>query len=339
MLTKNNNNTLFQNKKKNENINLHSDCIIQMNNFHDKLLKEKSNYIVLDNKYKELKTKYDILEKENKEKDKKIEKLETEVGELLSWKNNHMCNNYIDIKQILKHIDVKNINDNYNDKILKSETNLKNIELKIQEDKYCNNILSLKESTGLLEKTISEQNKTNEYLQKDKKVIINNNKTNKEIYSLENLYNSIVIYKPNLLSHNFYGSKTYFNLKYYKKLDQLINDDKCDYKEFENWIDLSEEEFLKLKNKKSNYLKNKLKRCIFIFNKYENKLIYIKFNLSYIAKMNNTIYKEWLNILQEKINQNNIKIEDNNIINNIIETVYFIKGNKENLQENNFKPR
>ncbi len=310
-MTKDNNKTLFQNKK-NENINLHSDCIIQMNNFHDKLLKEKSNYIVLDNKYKELKTKYDILGKENKEKDKKIEKLETEVGELLSLKNKH------------------------NDKILKSETNLKNKELnsniednilkelKIQEDKYCNNILSSIESTGLLEKTIYTQNKTNEYLQKGEKVIINNNKANKENYSLENLYNSIIIYKPNLLSHKFYGSKTYFNLKYYKKLDQLINYDKCDYKEFENWTDLSEEEYLKLKNKKSNYLKNKLKRCIFIFNKYENKLMYIKFNLSYIAKMNNTIYEEWLNILQEKINKNNIKIEDedNNIINNIIETVY-----------------
>jgi hypothetical protein len=102
MLTKNNNKTLFQN----ENINVHSECIIKINDLHDELLKEKTNYIILNNKYTELQTNFDILEKENK-------KLTSQVDDLLLWKKYHKCSDNVNIEgikeDIIKGLNIKEI--------------------------------------------------------------------------------------------------------------------------------------------------------------------------------------------------------------------------------------
>ncbi len=162
MLTKNNNKTLFQNKKllQNESFDLHSECIIHINDLHDELLKERTNYVILENKY-------NIIEKENKE-------LNIKVDDLLLWKKYHNCNgmdmedtkkiikdemykNYINkeinVKETPEYIDLKNINEDYNKKIINLESKLEKINTNIEDNVLFKNI---KEQNILL----SEANKT-----------------------------------------------------------------------------------------------------------------------------------------------------------------------------------
>lgn len=193
MLTKNNNKTLFQN----ENVDLHSDCIIQINNFHDELLKEKTNYIILDNKHKGLQSKYNTLEKDNEKNIKKIEKLEINYKdletkydknlldlqylssnyiELNQWRKSHNCIDNInmeeikkdvikeiDLKETKEYIDLKSINESYNKKIINLESKIEKINLNIEDNilfkqvKEQNNVLL--ESNSKLDIQVKELNK------------------------------------------------------------------------------------------------------------------------------------------------------------------------------------
>lgn len=153
MLTKNNSKKILQNEK----FELHSECIIHINDLHDELLKERTNYVILENKY-------NIIEKENKE-------LNIKVDDLLLWKKNHTMNmedtkkiikdemykNYINkeinVKETPEYIDLKNINEDYNKKIINLESKLEKINTNIEDNVLFKNI---KEQNILL----SEANKT-----------------------------------------------------------------------------------------------------------------------------------------------------------------------------------
>jgi hypothetical protein len=166
-LESNYNKILLQNKN-NENVYLHSNYIVQVKELHDKLLKEKTNYFNLNNKYTELQAKCNIIEKENKNKDKKIEKLEFDIKNLYLWKNDHKCYdninmdevkkdiiNKINIKETQEYIDLKSVNESYTNKITKMEEDMEKIQLKFNIE---DNVLfkQLKEQNILL----SETNKT-----------------------------------------------------------------------------------------------------------------------------------------------------------------------------------
>ena len=104
------------------------------------------------------------------------------------------------------------------------------------------------------------------------------------------------------------------------KLDKFINDDekvnKDDYKEIYEWLNIYELD----KNKiKLNYnIKRKIKRCKLIYDKHQDKLKYIKFNINSLSYLKNNEFNEFLNILDEKIKQRKIPDNDFKDISDII---------------------
>lgn len=210
---------------------------------------------------------------------------------------------------IKQRLDIVEKNNNIFDVIEKdnsvNETNI-NIDLKINEalekqkdelnNKYFNKIDSL---TKIIENL---------------QIQINNKKTkveNKSIdkYSENNLYNSIYIYKDIKLPYQEYrASKTYRKI-----LEEIeFNDKICDdikYDDITKWINENEKS-----NFKSTYFKNKYERCKYLLNKYKDNLIIlkkIKFSLSYIANMSDPKFTDWLNILNNKINNEDSSDSDN----------------------------
>lgn len=204
MLTKDNKN-LFQNRKINEKVELHSQCIIQMNNFHDELLLERNNY-------KDLKCKYDTLSESYK-------KLEVNYNELKEWKENHNCNSNVNVEEIKTNI--KNeVKKEYDEIILKLNEDISILNMnKIEkiETPIEDNILfkSLKDKNKQLEEDnkkihkklndIKDYNNINDFnikinealkIQKDELKTQINNKSNKIKKDKENnkFIDSIKIY-------------------------------------------------------------------------------------------------------------------------------------------------
>lgn len=137
MLTKDNKG-LFINKNKNENIELHSECIIKINDFHDELLKEKTNYITLEYRYnilyeshKELEKKFNIIEKENdelklsnKELFKKLDKYEKYENGIKDQYDNIVNNLNSTILKLNEDIDILNSNKNKDVENIKEQNKL-----------------------------------------------------------------------------------------------------------------------------------------------------------------------------------------------------------------------
>lgn len=341
---------------KNNPINIHSDCILQISNLKDKNIKLA----------------------------KEINDLKLQLNEVSKWKENHNCNNNINIEEIKtnikkemdindfpEYVEIRELNKTYNKKIIKLESDMKDIqlnsniednvlfkqlkkqnsllfeanktlqfnynELKVEnnnikqkinniennnnipdinkdssidinlkfneafekqketlsqeyENKYSSNILSLTETIKKLQEQLDEL-KNNK---KDKKLNKNNDK-----YFDEYVYNSIYIYNDISLPYQVYrASKTYNKLLDEMKFNNVVNN--VDYKDVTNWINENEKT-----NFKSNYFKNKYERSKIILDKYkdeEYKLKILKFSISYISNMSEKKFKEWLQILDNKLN-------------------------------------
>ena len=176
MLTKDNKN-LFQDRKINEKVELHSQCIIQMNKFHDELLLERSNY-------RNLKYKYD--------------KLEANYNELKEWKENHICNNNNNINT--DNMEKEIYNKLHNE--IKEDYNLKykEMEYKIfEQDKIINNL-------NKIESPI-EDNMLFKELKKQNNILLESNKELKNKYleiddvlikQKQKLFNEFSIEKENI---------------------------------------------------------------------------------------------------------------------------------------------
>lgn len=251
MLTKDNKKTLFQNKKllQNESFDLHTECIIQINNFHDELLKEKTNYIILDNKYKGLQTKYEILEKENKD-------LNIKVNDLLLWKKYHKCNSMDmeDTKKMIneymmdKKLDIEKIKEQ-NKKPLDSNNSINKVELNKKIEDISDNILQnvkdkqeiniedpVFENIGNINEDISSKDKTL------KKNIIKTPKINKSDEIVNANINKIInkldkLYKKEFTDEQITINKSLIN--FYSKIYDLIKDkdEKNDAKYINDIID------------------------------------------------------------------------------------------------------
>lgn len=334
MLTKDNKN-LFQNKKINEKVELHSQCIIQMNNFHDELLLERNNY-------RELKCKYD--------------KLEADYNELKVWKENHICNSNVNIEEIKTNI--KNeVKKEYDEIILKlnSDINILNmnkidkIEIPIED-----NILfkSLKEKNKQLEEDnkeihekfndIKNYNNINNFnikinealkIQKEENDIfienikqeyqktINelktqiNNKSNKNKKDKENnnFIDSIKLYKNiDSKSKEYVSSYTYRQISDYNILRNLIIEE---HKE-ENYDNIINYMFKYISNRKSKwYFMKKIKRCLYLYDTYNNNLKVFNFSISFISGLSDGDWSIWLNTLDEIINKD--ILNDKNVANDL----------------------
>lgn len=365
--------------KKNNEINIHSECISKIDNIYDELLEEKNKYNSLYNINKKFVNEIKELKTQN-------EKLQLQFNELSKWKDNHRCDNinidnveqelydkiYNDVKQDILE-EVKNSND----------INLDGIKINVREElkkEYENNIFILNSTITKLneditflksdknnkdisieynnliniEKQVNDAlNNQKEFLtkefKKEKDIInldfnkkfvglqntienlqsqLNNNKKNikknneKTVkYSIEDLYNSIIIY-DNINSdwQKYYASITFNKINIINNLDiKIKRDEKVDkesYFEVSEWINKNEKI-----NYTSNYFKIKHERCLYILEKYKNKLDClkcIKFSPSYITNMNKSQWKKWLEIFDNKIN-NLYNILEDNIGNNKID--------------------
>ncbi len=371
-----NNKGLFKNpkKEKNENIELHSECILQMNNFHDKLLLEKINYNILSESYKEL--------------EKKLEELQIKYDDLLLWKENHNCNNNVNIdfketneyKDIILQLD-KNIKIEDNslylelkksNEILQSDYDnmqqqliyLQNKDINLKSDEA--NKDTFEEQKNELIKTISENielkyseqfkslNETIEEFKldiKNKDEIItrlNNKKNveNKELKKEDKFINSIKIYKEiDNKSKEYISSYTFRQINDYNILRNYVIEEynKEDYDDIINYM------FKYISNKKSKwYFTKKIKRCLYLYDNYINSLKIINFSISFITSLSDNDWNDWIKLLDNIIIKNSLK---NSLLDNInkdinkdsnIENIYNINNGFKNIDFSkfnfNFKP-
>lgn len=352
---KDKNDEIKQNKNE---FNIHSECVMKIDKIHNDLLFEK-------NKNESL---YNI----NKGLVNKIKCLQSQMDDLVKWKNDHICkcdcSNNLNIKETEEYIEIKNINKIYNDKILQLESDIKKIQLNSKfEDNHLfkqirkqNEILSdeinilkkeedisVEDNSLLLEinKKIksdlddiqNENNSVIKTIREEIKLNINNNsnkvKNNKTIY----LSDSITIYKELYEPWQKYaGNFTYNKFRTLYEFDCLINDDdnvnKNTYIEVIQWLNdkPSLNKYGNI-NKLSYHYKRKLNRIVEVYNKYKDRLINISINTGFLGRISDSDYKQWLNILDNKID-----IKENLINNENGPSGFKNKFNKKDiiLQEN-----
>lgn len=345
MLTKDNKN-LFQDRKINEKVELHSQCIIQMNKFHDELLLERSNY-------RNLKYKYD--------------KLEANYNELKEWKENHICNNNNNINTDNMEKEIYNklhneIKEDYNLKYKEMEykifeqdkiiNNLNKIESPIEDNmlfkelKKQNNILLesnkelknkyleiddvlIKQKQKLFnEFSIEKENIKNEHnillnnikIEKDKAIedlkLQLNNKYNKIKKSIENksFTNTIKIYKEiNKKSREYISSYTYRQINDYNVLRHIVikeNNNEENYDEIINYII----KYITNKNSNKYYFKRKITRCLYLYDNYNNNLKSLNFSISFISNLSEDDWNIWIKLLDKIIKENKKYVHTSNNI-------------------------
>lgn len=200
----NNNKTLLQNEKKNENVYL-ADCVIQIKDLHDKLLKEKTNYMVLESKYNildkkhiELQIDFDKIKKENKYLNIKVDDLyltlkyhnkDSLTMEDISKKvkeemNKFYTNKNINIKETQEYIELKKINEKYNKKIIDLEYNLEKINSNIE---YSILFKNIKEQNNILKINYEKLELDNIEIKQEIYNQISSNKEKEDISSKTNL--------------------------------------------------------------------------------------------------------------------------------------------------------
>lgn len=239
-----------------------------------------------------------------------------EQNSILSENNKKLEQDIKDIKDDYLKVQNKKIIENDNEELLKQkilyEEKLKEKdkifnEYKEQTDEKIKNI-ELKLNTNNSKPSPSFENK------KEKQSKTKNNK---------NIYNSIFVFdKLDEDWMKFISCFTYKDILKMIKLDMFINDDnkinKESYKEVYEWMNIYE---LDEKKIKSNYnIKRKIKRCKILYNKHHDDLKYIKFNINILSYLKNDEFDEFMKILEEKIKQRNLPLNDfddlsDNIIN------------------------
>lgn len=205
----------------------------------------KTEYDFLKDDYNKLENKYNNLFEINK-------KLEIQVGELLSWKKDHICNNDInlDIEEMSEYIKLNNINKSYSNKILQLETDIEKIQLNSKiEDNHL--FKQMKKQNELLNDEILE-------LKKGDTVKINNS----DIFDKQAIIDEIKI----SLESNFSIEKEEIKIKY----ENIINGNNKIIQELNEKINSKNN-----KNKdKENCIKNindSLYKSIVIYDNYDIK--------------------------------------------------------------------
>lgn len=339
----------FINMKKN-NININNNNIDIINS--PEYIKLKQDYISLktindDNNSRilDLETKLGMLTS-NIEDNDLFKKIKTQNNILLQ--NNKTLNaENEDFKKKLDILENNNINisDIKEDSI---DINLKiNEALESQkkslsqeyENKYSKNVLSLSESIKTLEQTIKDLNEKNDSLQKELEKIKLNSKTKKikkekNNENIDNKYGIFIFDKLDEGWQKYISCFTYKDILKMIKLDMFINDDnkinKESYKEVYEWMNIYE---LDEKKIKSNYnIKRKIKRCKILYNKHHDDLKYIKFNINILSYLKNNEFDEFLNILDEKIQQ---RILPNNEFDDLSDNILNINKNSNNNNSEN----
>lgn len=272
--------------------------------------------------FKKLKEQNVLLSENNKTLNIENDEIKQRLKKLEENDNINKEDVSIDIESKINEALEKQKVDLYKDFSIEREETKKEYELN-----YSNKFLGLNKTIESLNSTISDLKNNNEKLLKEmeklksNKIKKENEKTKKDIYCIENLYDSITIYTEMEKPWQMYASSfTYDKFKKMSKFDYLINEDndvdKETYIEVINWLN-DKPSLIKYGNKTkfSYHYKRKLKRIVDIYNKYEDKLINVNINTSYLGKMSDKVYNQWIDILDKKINQKKNKISDNININ------------------------
>jgi hypothetical protein len=291
------------------------------NNFN---IKETSEYIEIKNINKSYNDKILQLESD-------IEKIQLnskiEDNHLFKQirKQNEILNDEINILKKIKEEDIS-VEDNslfkqvqqQNCLLLESNKKLKT-DLDDMKNENDNVIKTIREE---YQKIIEEYQKIIEEL----KLNINNNsnkiKKNKEKNEVKNiktiyLSDSITIYEEFYEPWQKYaGNFTYNKFKTLYNFDCLINEDdnvnKNTYIEVIQWLN-DKPSLIKYGNinKLSYHYKRKLNRIVEVYNKYKDRLINININTGFLGRLSDNDYKQWLNILDNKINEKDIILQEN----------------------------
>lgn len=234
-------NEMVKDMIKSEKNNIHKECNLKIHNLYN-----INKNLVKD--LKDLKSEY--------------ENLQRKFNELLEWKDNHVCSNNINLddirNDIIKSINIKESNDyielndlnnSYNEKILKLESDIKNIRLKsnIEDNELFIQIRKqnqkLLDSNNELDPKVKELNLKIEYLSTNNKIsdIVNESNVEDPILEIksadvvnsemdvihkENI-NKIIIKMDKLYTKTFSDEQININkslISLYSKIYDLIKD-------------------------------------------------------------------------------------------------------------------
>lgn len=223
-------NEIVKDMIKSEENNIHKECNLKIHNL----------YNINKNLVKDVKD----LKCENESLQKQYNDLSSRYNELLEWKDNHVCSNdiikSINIKESNDYIELNNLNNIYNEKILKLESDIKNIKLNsniednalfIQIRKQNQNLL---DSNNELDAKVKELNLKIEYLSTNSNVedpileIKSTDVVNSEmdVIHKENI-NKIIIKMDKLYTKTFSDEQININkslISLYSKIYNLIKD-------------------------------------------------------------------------------------------------------------------
>lgn len=222
-------------------------------------------------------------------------------------KQNEILSDEINILKKIKEEDIS-----VEDNSLFKQVQQQNCLLLESNKKLKTDLDDMKNENDSVIKTIREELKLN----------INNNsnkiKKNKE-NNIKTIYlsDSITIYKELYEPWQKYaGNFTYNKFRTLYNFDCLINDDynvnKNTYIEVIQWLN-DKPSLIKYGNinKLSYHYKRKLNRIVEVYNKYKDRLINISINTGFLGRLTDSDYKQWLNILDNKINEKDIILQEN----------------------------
>jgi lipopolysaccharide export LptBFGC system permease protein LptF len=118
----------------------------------------------------------------------------------------------------------------------------------------------------------------------------NKNKINKE----DKFINNIKVYKEfDNKSKEYVCSYTFRQISDYNVLRNFIIKDykKEDYNEIIDYI------LKHISNKKSKWYFSKIKRCLYLFDTYKDKLKILNFSISFISNLSENDWLKWINLL------------------------------------------
>lgn len=139
-----------------------------------------------------------------------------ELIELREWKENHKCNNNINIKENPEYIEITNLNNSYNNKIEKLEFDIKNIQLNSNIE---DNVIfkQIKEQNTLLFQSNNKLKLENEKIHQKLNIIENDNKEDISNIKIEEDSDGIDFKTNEALEKQ----KEELNIKYSNKIDSL----------------------------------------------------------------------------------------------------------------------
>lgn len=339
------------NKVNINNIGLHKDCTDKIEKMHQMLVLKENEVVERITDNDELKKQYtELLNKQNL-----FENLLDEIGVkesyediykfieyLYFFKLNHKCNcscNSINKEKKDKEVF---LDINYKKDIFSTNTN----ELTSDED------ITLNNNIPISEKVISYINIDNEnkgfYVEEEKPDLEKNQKIENTILDIEVDENILVpddkifkkypihiFPKTNNKCYNYAAGELCNNIKYnhglmniIEKEDKTLFDDVCKY------IEKADQDI----NVNKNYynIKKKIERCKYLYDTYEDKLKYIKFNQK-VFRLGKTNWKKWLSFLDKKIK---LVTDDQNISSNSNieeDDIQFNSENNKNINNFNYE--